>query len=465
MKFIELLTSSVILLLFQTNSIFAQETTDSSFHIVKENENLFRLSLRYNLALDSLVLWNNLDQDFKIEAGQKLIISKLISDSYNKDTKDYYPAFYSEPVEPSSLSGINENGRSFFNNSTFIFKVFIFINLYFFVSSIFLLIIILFMRIFKKIKNYKINKCQDRFRNFITGWLYNEYNEEGLKSLSMDMRNHTKREVFTSELLSLHTHLTGESAEKLVDLFHKAGLKKYSIKKIHSIFWNRKAKGFRELVQMRIYEENQSISKYLNSKNNELRIEAQLAWIELNPNNPNSFLDDTNIVLTDWWQLNALISIKKIGKVPDFGRWIENANDSVAIFAIKMVGIFKQYANIDLVVKRLGSTNHKVRLEAINTLGKVALPAPIPELQRLYPLENFVNKKQILNSLTLISDSDNIPFFCNTLLYEKEVFLRILSAKGLVSLGPVGIDKINLLLLDADDVLKKIIIHAKDDRI
>ena len=131
MKFIELLTSCVILLLFQTNSIFAQETTDSSFHIVKENENLFRISLRYNLALDSLVLWNNLDQDFKIEAGQKLIISKLISDSYNKDTKDYYPAFYSEPVDPTSLSGINENGRSFFNNSTFIFKVLIFINLYF----------------------------------------------------------------------------------------------------------------------------------------------------------------------------------------------------------------------------------------------------------------------------------------------------------------------------------------------
>jgi len=465
MKFIELLTSCVILLLFQTNSIFAQETTDSSFHIVKENENLFRISLRYNLALDSLILWNNLDQDFKIEAGQKLIISKLISDSYNKDTKDYYPAFYSEPVEPSSFSGINENGRSFFNHSTFIFKVFIFINLYFFVSSIFLLIIILFMRIFKKIKNFKINKCQDRLRNFITGWLYKEYSEEDLKSLSRDMRNRTKREVFTSELLSLHTNLTGESAEKLVDLFHKAGLKKYSIKKIHSIFWNRKAKGFRELVQMRIYEENQSISKYLNSKNNELRIEAQLAWIELNPNNPNSFLDDTNIVLTDWWQLNALISLKKIGEIPDFGRWIESANDSVAIFAIKMVGIFRQYANIDLVVKRLGSSNHKVRLEAIITLGKIALPAPISELQRLYQLENFINKTQILNSLTLISDSDNMPFFYNTLLYEKEIFLRILSAKGLVSLGPVGIDKINLLLLDADDVLKKIIIHAKDDRI
>jgi len=64
-----------------------------------------------------------------------------------------------------------------------------------------------------------------------------------------------------------------------------------------------------------------------------------------------------------------------------------------------------------------------------------------------------------------MSDSSNVPFFEEVLLTETEISLRILSARGLVSLDSIGEERVNLLYEEADPVLKTIIIHAKDDRI
>ena len=130
-----------------------------------------------------------------------------------------------------------------------------------------------------------------------------------------------------------------------------------------------------------------------------------------------------------------------------------------------MVGIFKQFESIESVIRQLNSQNAKIRFEAICTLGNLALPAPIPELQMLFHKESPENRGQIMRSLIMISDSNNIGFFREILLRENDISLRILSAKGLVSLGNSGLEIINTLDLEADDLLKRVIMHAKDSRI
>lgn len=476
MRYIVCLIGSVFLLFLQINSIYGQETNDSAYHVVSANETAYRISINHKIPLDSLKLWNNLDENYTISKGQILFILRpkpevFLSESglsfLQKDSikTNYYSPVDSEPEKHTLNKTKTEKFYSFYIKSSFIFKIFLFLNLIFLISSILLLLLILYVRIKKKIIKNKVDKCQDRYRDFISGWVYNEDSKVEIKRLFSELRNKIKRDVFTTELLSLHSNLVGESADKLVELFHLAGLKKYSEKKIHSSKWNIKAKGFRELVQMKIFDENTQIAKYLNSKNDELRIEAQLAWIELNPDNPDSFLDNSKISLTDWWQLNALISLKKIGNIPDFGKWVGSKNDSVAIFAIKMVGIFKQFESIELVMEQLDSPIVKVRFEAISTLGKMAQPAPVHDLQLLYYKESTEIKAQILKSLIMISDSENADFFRKTLLDEIDSNLRILSARGLVALGSSGLEIIEKLDLEADEVLKKIIAHAKDRRI
>lgn len=477
MKRVVWIIGFALLLFLQANStLYCQEADDSAYHVVQDDETAYSISRKFKIHIDSLSMWNNLDENYTIDKGQILFVSRPKPEVFLCETglsylqEDSVKTNYYSTVEPEEKTIKPQQSTfkwiyAFYIKSSFIFKIFLILNFAFLFSSLFLLLVILFVRLKKKIIKNQIEKCQERYRDFISGWVYNEYSDVEKERLFSELHNIVKRDVFTTELLSLHSNLVGESADKLVELFGLAGLKKYSIKKIHSRKWNIKAKGMRELVQMKLFEEKNHVIKYLNSTNDELRIEAQLAWIELNPDNPDSFLDNPKISLTDWWQMNALISLKKIGNIPDFGKWINSTNESVAVFAIKMVGIFKQFESIDLVTKQINSSNLKIKYEAISTLGKLAQPAPVKELQLLYPGENTEMKARILKSLIMISDSENAVFFRDTLLAETDSNLRILSAKGLVSLRAKGLEMIDNLDLEADDVLKNIVTHAKDVRI
>jgi type IV pilus assembly protein PilF len=52
-------------------SIEADEA-ESLFHVVQPKENLYRLSLKYNIKLNTLKEWNNLDENGSIKVGMKL---------------------------------------------------------------------------------------------------------------------------------------------------------------------------------------------------------------------------------------------------------------------------------------------------------------------------------------------------------------------------------------------------------
>ena len=55
-----------------TGSPEEAEAQQTRFHIVQRKENLYRISLRYNLKMDTLKEWNNLDDSGAIFAGMKL---------------------------------------------------------------------------------------------------------------------------------------------------------------------------------------------------------------------------------------------------------------------------------------------------------------------------------------------------------------------------------------------------------
>jgi len=483
----------LILFFVHFNFTYGQQTNHDVNHVVAKGDNIYRISLRYNVPADSIVRWNNLDRNYTILIGQQLFISDrkssaaetkrspnnilaqipgisgsvdtLLTDSLNSARQNKFLPFYSESVKGKSRSSFFGTIQYYYQRSHVLFKIILLLNAVFIFSVILLLITILFRRLMDGFDEVKRRECQNRYRDYIAGWLYEEHTGNFPEPLKKELKEKVYRDFFTSELLSLHANLTGESAEKLIGLFHFAGLKKYSVLKAHQSSWHLKAKGFRELAQMKIKEENTLISTHLNSKNPMLQIEAQLAWIQLNPDDPLSFLDDPDIRLTEWALLNSLHSLKKIDKTPDFGRWLQSPSKSVTLFAIKMTGIFKQFDNVELVTQRLHDTDPEIRLEAIIALGKMGVPFPGPELKLLFPGEGLINKSEIVRSLMMLSDSQNIPFFEAVLRDETELNLRILAARGFVSFNGIGKERVDLLYEAADPVLKKIIIHAKDNRI
>ena len=353
----------------------------------------------------------------------------------------------------------------YYKKSNILFRIILFLNLFFLGSAIILIFIIFAKRLKNDYVIYKGRKCRGRYSTFITQWIYEKDRNSVPLSLIKELNGSICRNVFTSELLSLHDNLSGESAVQLEELYVKAGLKKYAIKKLNSPFWHVKAKGFRELAQMKIRTGNHLISEYLNSKNLILRLEAILAWIQLNPDDPLSYFDDLKNNLTEWGQINSLNALKKIGSTPDFRRLILSSKKSAVVFGLKMAGIFKQFDVSELVIEKLYNRDVEIRRAAIVALGMMELPGSNINLKEIFSGEEVVNKAEILNSMILSEDQQNGPFFEEILLHETDVRIRILSAKGMVKLGKEGENKLESILIQADTSLKLIIMHAKDNRI
>lgn len=81
------------------------------------------------------------------------------------------------------------------------------------------------------------------------------------------------------------------------------------------------------------------IERCLNSSNEILRMEAKLAWIRLDIDDPLSFLDKLEHDFTPWEQLHVFEMIKR-NKVtlPDFSRWLNSPNETVVLFCRRMIG-------------------------------------------------------------------------------------------------------------------------------
>ena len=469
------------------------KSPDNAFHIVSGEENVFRISLRYHVPVDSIKHWNNLDQNYTVRIGQQLFISdpalvvhqakdsalvqktdtlklnddtNLIDSLKETDQVKYLPVLSEHEVTYSD-SSFNKKVLFYYNKSGYVFRFILYLNLFFLFSATVMAIAILYRRI----RSHRIrqiqNKCRDKYIDFLAYWLYDEHANSVPESLGTELSDQIHREVFVEELLNLHSNLLGESADILVALFYFNGLDKYSIRKVLDKRWYIKAKGFRELAQMKIMEGVDLIMPYLNSKNSVLRIEAQMAWIQLNPDHPLDFYDNPDIKLTIWGQLNSLVALKRIGTVPDYRRWLTVVNKDVAFFSIRLSGLFKQYENAELVAQRLSDKDPEIRRIAIITLGKLAMPFPVPELRDLYIKENQNNKAEIIISLIMIYDMSNIPFFKDILLKETDSYLRILAARGLRALDGEGKEHLEDIYSNAGEntLLKNIIIHAKDQRI
>ena len=386
-------------------------------------------------------------------------------DSLVQFEKNTYLPVMSETRQNNSGTSLYKLVDFYYNKSNILFRIILFLNLFFLSSAVILILLIFIKRNKSDYVIYKGKKCQDRYSTFITQWIYENHQNSVPVSLIKELKGSIRRNVFTSELLSLHDNLSGESAVQLEELFVKAGLEKYAIKKINSPFWHVKAKGFRELAQMKISSENHLISKYLNSKNLMLRLEAMLAWIQLNPEDPLSYFDDPKIQFTEWGQINSLNALKRIGSDSDFGRLMQSSNKSAVVFALKMAGIFKQFDTAELVIEKLYDSDEEIRREAIIAFGMMELPGSNISLKEIYYGEEAANKTEILNSMILSEDQQNAPFFEGILCYGTDVKIRILAAKGLVKLGKKSEKVLESILRQADTSLKLIIMHAKDNRI
>lgn len=275
-----------------------------------------------------------------------------------------------------------------------------------------------------------------------------------------------RRQVLIDQIIDVSVNLKGDAQDKLRQLYLDLGLHRHSINKAMSRRWHLKIKGFKELAFMNIKDANEEIIKALQSKNEILRMEAQIALVRLSDEHPFEWLSYQVHPFSMWEQITLHnLLIQHDIDVPRFVKWIDSSNHTVVMFALRMIKEFKQTFEEEHILDSLHHANEQVRQLAIEVCGDLQLHSSLKMLKSRYRFETYGNKLEIVKSMAKIPDESMIGFLKLVLDKEDDVQLQIESTKAIEKIGRVGVEALNKLMESEYKNYKIIIRHVLDKRI
>lgn len=370
-------------------------------------------------------------------------------------------------------------------------KILVVILFYLLLSIIVLFIAILINRQIKSRQRKQIRELKNEYQEQLASFLFDD-DIERVEFRGIDRKRN--RQMLIDEIMDLHNNLHGEAADKLKELYFNMELHKDSLKKVYSRKWSLKSKGFGELAQMDVKDANDKIREYINSKNQILRMEAQVAMVKLSEDDPLGFLDELEYELSYWEQVNIYDTLTyHYITIESFERWLDNKNPSVVIFALRMIKLFKHVHSADKVREFIFNDNPDIALAAVQTLKELEIPDYVEDLKILYDsetlklidilekqrrkektekdiksMDDLIPRKiryEILLAIQPLAAEGDIPFLEKAILEPENSFkLRILAISILMSIRPQGEIALNKLLDSDNELIKKMIINVKQNQ-
>ena len=337
-----------------------------------------------------------------------------------------------------------------------------------------LLIWILINRNQMQARQAETERLREQFETLLFDYLTSEQNDEVYRKIERIAKTDFTREILINQMRELSKSMSmtmsigvnDEPKARLTELYNQMKLDQDSIRKIYSPKWHIQVKGFRELAFMDVTEVNDKIRLTLKSKNDILRMEAQLALVRLNEDDPFGFLDHLTYPFTLWEQLNVYELITLHGlPIPQFSRWTASPNKTVVIFALRMIQVFKQQQAVPQIIQCLEHPDIDVRRMAIIVSGEIQLRETLTHLKRIYKNEGYINCLGIVHAMGKMPDEMMLGFLKLVLDKEDDVQLQIESAKAISKMGEVGISALVKLMKSEYKNYQIIIRHVLDKRI
>ena len=153
------------------------------------------------------------------------------------------------------------------------------VTILFFIGTMITLLIIILLNRRRMEKEQRLHQyLMEKYQSLIVDYLYGSATSDEFRSIASD---NYSRQVLIDQMIDVSVNLKGEESKKLISLYKHLGLDRDSMARAHDYRWHKKIKGFRELAFMNIKDANDAIYKALNSSNEILRMEAQIALVSL----------------------------------------------------------------------------------------------------------------------------------------------------------------------------------------
>jgi ribosomal protein L20A (L18A) len=332
------------------------------------------------------------------------------------------------------------------------------------VATMIILLVVILLNRTRMEKEAKLRQyLLEKYQALIIDYLFGDAGYEIFKPIASDFY---RRQVLVEQMIDVSVNLKGDTGEKLTRLYKELELDKDSVQRARSRQWHMKIKGFRELAFMNIKEANDEMYKALGSRNEILRMEAQIALVRLSEKDPFEFLSHLVRPFSLWEQitLHDLIVQHDI-PVPDFSRWLSSLNPTVVMFALRMIREFKQKEAEPELRKVLLHRDARVSQLAVQVAGDLDMRSTLETMKRMYKFQEYNNCLEIVRAMSRMPDESMMGFLKLVLDKEDDVQLQIEAVKAIENMGEEGVKALVKIMKSEYKNYNIIVRHVLDRRI
>ena len=332
------------------------------------------------------------------------------------------------------------------------------------ITTMIILLVIILLNRKRMEKEEKLHQyLLEKYQSLIINYLFGNASPEEFRSIASDTY---RRQVLIDQMVDVSLNLKGVESKKIQSLYKLLSLDKDSIARAYNQRWHIKIKGFRELAFMNIKDANVELYKALNSKNEILRMEAQIALVRLCDDNPFEFLAHLTSYFSLWEQitLHDLIIQHNIPP-PSFQKWLTSPNPTVVTFALRMIREFEQRESEGNVRKILIHPDPSVRYLAVQVAGDLDMRSTLETMKHMYKNQEYKICLEIIKSMGKMPDISMMGFLKLVIDKEDDVQLQIEATKAIKNNGEKGVKALVKLMSSEYKNYNIIIKHVLDRRI
>ncbi len=352
-------------------------------------------------------------------------------------------------------------------SGTYVKPIYLYITSIFFILLTATLVIATFYTLYlKEKKNTFKSSIQQILEQWITEVIINDSTEEVAipENLEDIFKNPDGRQIVIDELVKNKSSFLGIVSINIVKLYYRLGLNVESRMKLDDRRAHIQCQGIHELCVMEQKDQLQKVYRFTNSKNKDVRIEAQTALLQWYGFKGLRFLDVVTFPITEFQQLKLLELLRQL-PFTGFGnlsKWLSSSNDTVVNFALKLAEHYKQVQIHKEAVQCLKHKNESVRVQAVKTLVRIGDSGTAELLTVAYQNERFTNRLNILKELPKLAGDEQRDFLI-VQLHEGHEYLKLAAAKVLASNTTDGMEILEAKSYYAPEPYKEIFLHIKSE--
>lgn len=278
------------------------------------------------------------------------------------------------------------------------------------------------------------------------------------------LQNKRFRKLINKEILLAKKNMSGVAAIFLQKFYYQLGLQEDVLHQLASKKWHIKAKAIQDIGIMELREYLTKVYRQTNHKNELVRMEAQLAVIRLTGFSGLRFLDVVSYQINDWQQIKLLNELSHLSSdnFTEIEKWIASSNDSVVVFALKLVKNFHRFELYEQVLTCLQQPNEKIRKHAYLALEKIYTDTTSKVLLTYYDTETADNKAVMIQVIQEIGDETDIAILLS-LVETASVEQQRTLVRAIAHLSSNGIPTLRMLPAGHHAPLKLIIDQIEEE--